>query len=93
VQFVNQHGKLSEPFYFIDHRPHEASQTWQVRRSEFDHLSSRQRTERHRHQPGNDAHDVASCGHQPSSRRASARLIVRSAASPLMANTENPWPR
>src|SRR5271166_5785773 len=38
VQFVNQHGKLSEPFYFIDHRPHEASQTWQVRRSEFDHL-------------------------------------------------------
>jgi flavin-dependent dehydrogenase len=38
VQFVNQHGKLSEPFYFIDHRPHESSQTWQVRRSEFDHL-------------------------------------------------------
>src|SRR6266702_386542 len=38
VQFVNQHGKLSEPFYFIDHRPHEASQTWQVRRSEFDQL-------------------------------------------------------
>jgi flavin-dependent dehydrogenase len=38
VQFVNQHGKLSEPFYFIDHRPHEASQTWQVLRSEFDHL-------------------------------------------------------
>jgi flavin-dependent dehydrogenase len=38
VQFVNQRGKLSEPFYFIDHRPHESSQTWQVRRSEFDHL-------------------------------------------------------
>jgi flavin-dependent dehydrogenase len=38
VQFVNQRGKLSEPFYFVDHRPHEASQTWQVRRSEFDHL-------------------------------------------------------
>lgn len=38
VQFVNQHGKLSEPFYFIDHKPHESSQTWQVRRSEFDHL-------------------------------------------------------
>jgi flavin-dependent dehydrogenase len=36
VQFINQHGKLSEPFYFIDHRPHESSQTWQVRRSEFD---------------------------------------------------------
>jgi flavin-dependent dehydrogenase len=38
VQFVNQKGKLSEPFYFVDHRPHESSQTWQVRRSEFDHI-------------------------------------------------------
>jgi flavin-dependent dehydrogenase len=38
VQFINARGKLSEPFYFIDHRPHESSQTWQVRRSEFDHL-------------------------------------------------------
>ncbi len=38
VQFVNQHGKLSEPFYFWDNKPHESSQTWQVRRSEFDHL-------------------------------------------------------
>ncbi|MFO0847468.1 MAG: NAD(P)/FAD-dependent oxidoreductase [Gemmataceae bacterium] len=38
VQFVSQHGKLSEPFYFTDHDPHERSQTWQVRRSEFDHM-------------------------------------------------------
>jgi flavin-dependent dehydrogenase len=38
VQFVNQRGKLSEPFYFIDNKPHASSQTWQVRRSEFDHL-------------------------------------------------------
>ena len=38
VQFVNQHGKLSEPFYFVDHKPHESSQTWQVRRAEFDQL-------------------------------------------------------
>src|SRR5205809_67285 len=38
VQFVNQVGRLSEPFYFVDQRPHESSQTWQVRRSEFDHL-------------------------------------------------------
>ena len=37
VQFVNEHGKLSEPFYFWDNKPHECSQTWQVRRSEFDH--------------------------------------------------------
>jgi flavin-dependent dehydrogenase len=36
VQFVNQRGKLSEPFYFIDNKPHPSSQTWQVRRSEFD---------------------------------------------------------
>ncbi|WP_020472163.1 NAD(P)/FAD-dependent oxidoreductase [Zavarzinella formosa] len=38
VQFVTEHGKLSEPFYFHDHKPEESSQTWQVRRSEFDHL-------------------------------------------------------
>lgn len=38
VQFVNQHGKLSEPFYFIDHRPHESSQTWQVKRADFDKM-------------------------------------------------------
>lgn len=38
VQFVSEHGKLSEPFYFVDHDPNEHSQTWQVRRSEFDHI-------------------------------------------------------
>jgi flavin-dependent dehydrogenase len=38
VQFVNQYGKMSEPFYFMDHRPHDCSQTWQVLRSEFDQL-------------------------------------------------------
>ena len=36
VQFVNAHGKMSAPFYFHDNKPHECSQTWQVRRSEFD---------------------------------------------------------
>ncbi len=36
VQFVSQHGRLSEPFYFTEHRPHECSETWQVVRSEFD---------------------------------------------------------
>src|SRR5262252_5325069 len=38
VQFVNQHGKMSEPFYFREHNPHECSDTWQVLRSEFDQL-------------------------------------------------------
>src|SRR5687767_4273955 len=38
VQFVNQYGKLSEPFYFIEHKNHESSQTWQVYRQEFDKL-------------------------------------------------------
>ena len=38
VQFVSQSGKLSEPFYFVEHNPHESSQTWQVLRSEFDTL-------------------------------------------------------
>src|SRR5687768_5953991 len=38
VQFVTDKGRLSEPFYFVEHKPHECSQTWQVRRSEFDTL-------------------------------------------------------
>jgi flavin-dependent dehydrogenase len=38
VQFVNANGKLSEPFYFVEHKPHECSQTWQVLRSEFDQM-------------------------------------------------------
>lgn len=36
VQFVNSSGKLSAPFNFFEHNPHECSQTWQIRRSEFD---------------------------------------------------------
>ena len=38
VQFVGANGKLSEPFYFMEHKPHECSQTWQVLRSEFDKM-------------------------------------------------------
>ncbi|MBL9093345.1 MAG: tryptophan 7-halogenase [Planctomycetaceae bacterium] len=36
VQFVTSKGKLSEPFYFHDNKPHECSQTWQVERQQFD---------------------------------------------------------
>jgi len=45
VQFVGSSGRLSEPFYFLDHKPHESSQTWQVRRSEFDQLMLENATE------------------------------------------------
>jgi flavin-dependent dehydrogenase len=38
VQFVAQSGKLSEPFFFWDNKPHECSQTWQVYRQEFDQM-------------------------------------------------------
>ncbi|XZE45419.1 NAD(P)/FAD-dependent oxidoreductase [Pirellulaceae bacterium SH467] len=38
VQFINEHGKLSEPFRFEEYDPHERSQTWQVLRSEFDEM-------------------------------------------------------
>lgn len=41
VQFITEKGKLSEPFYFDDHNPHECSQTWQVKRSEFDEMMLR----------------------------------------------------
>ena len=45
VQFINQHGKLSEPFYFIEHKNHESSQTWQVLRSELDEMLLRNAAE------------------------------------------------
>lgn len=38
VQFVNTKGEQSQPFYFHEHLDHEASQTWQVTRSDFDML-------------------------------------------------------
>jgi flavin-dependent dehydrogenase len=38
VQFINEHGKLSAPFYFVEHKPQDSSQTWQVMRSEFDRM-------------------------------------------------------
>ena len=38
VQFVNEHGKSSRPFYFHQHDSRECSQTWQVLRSEFDKM-------------------------------------------------------
>jgi len=38
VQFVSEHGRLSEPFYFADYKAHESSRTWQVTRQEFDCL-------------------------------------------------------
>ena len=41
VQFINDRGRLSEPFYFVEHKPHESSQTWQVIRSEFDEMMLR----------------------------------------------------
>ncbi len=38
VQFVNEEGRLSAPFYFADHKDHVSSQTWQVSRAEFDEM-------------------------------------------------------
>jgi len=38
VQFISDKGRLSEPFYFRDYNPHDSSQTWQVRRCEFDQM-------------------------------------------------------
>lgn len=38
VQFVNEDGRESAPFYFDEYKPHESSQTWQVERSRFDQM-------------------------------------------------------
>lgn len=54
VQFVTGTGKLSEPFYFADNKPHESSQTWQVVRSEFDLMMLRNASDH-----GVDVHEGA----------------------------------
>src|SRR5450432_3517566 len=38
VQFVSSDGRASHPFYFFKHLKHEAADTWQVLRSEFDQI-------------------------------------------------------
>jgi flavin-dependent dehydrogenase len=38
VQFVGGRGLVSHPFYFFKHLHHEAANTWQVLRSEFDQM-------------------------------------------------------
>jgi flavin-dependent dehydrogenase len=38
VQFVNQDGQRSRPFYFFQHNDHPSSTTWQVERSRFDEM-------------------------------------------------------
>jgi flavin-dependent dehydrogenase len=38
VQFVSPDGRASHPFYFFTHLKHEAANTWQVLRSEFDQI-------------------------------------------------------
>jgi len=38
VQFVSPDGRASQPFYFFKHLKHEAANTWQVLRSEFDQI-------------------------------------------------------
>lgn len=38
VQFVNDQGKESVPFYFFETNPHESSITWQVWRADFDRM-------------------------------------------------------
>lgn len=38
VQFVNQDGQQSRPFYFFQHSDHPSSYSWQVERSRFDEM-------------------------------------------------------
>jgi flavin-dependent dehydrogenase len=38
VQFVSTDGTASQPFYFFQHLKHDAANTWQVLRSEFDQM-------------------------------------------------------
>lgn len=98
VQFVNDNGRISTPFYFFDNKPHECSTTWQVLRSEFDELLLRNAQEHgvHVHEEArvldiileNDrAVGVLVSENNGSPRRVSAQVIVdASGQSSLMIN-------
>jgi flavin-dependent dehydrogenase len=55
VQFVGRSGRVSQPFYFFKHFKHEASQTWQVLRSEFDEMMLNNAREKGAHVEENTA--------------------------------------
>lgn len=38
VEFIGLEGKVSRPFYFFEQLDHEAAQTWQVQRADFDRI-------------------------------------------------------
>src|ERR1041385_6433333 len=38
VQFISPSGKASQPFYFFNRYNQDVAQTWQVLRSEWDHM-------------------------------------------------------
>lgn len=38
VQFINDSGKESQPFFFKEHDPRDCSRTWQVERAKFDQM-------------------------------------------------------
>ncbi len=52
VQFVNHDGRESAPFFFRQHDDRECSETWQVRRSDFDQMLFQRAAEL-----GADCHD------------------------------------
>lgn len=98
VQFVNDSGRISTPFYFFDNKPHECSTTWQVLRSEFDELLLRNAEEHgvHVHEEArvldiileNDrAVGALVSDKNGSTRRVSAQVVVdASGQSSLMIN-------
>ena len=46
VQFVSSSGKESQPFLFRSHDPRESSETWHVKRDEFDQMMFENATEK-----------------------------------------------
>ena len=46
VQFVNQSGRESQPFFFNKHDPRECSTTWHVERDRFDQCCLKTRAKR-----------------------------------------------
>ena len=102
VQFVSENGKASTPFYFHKHLDHPAAQTWQVVRSEFDHLlmnNAREKgaevfeetTVRELIQEGDAIRGVRAVAKDGSTKEFRAPITIDASGRDALAVTRNRW--
>ena len=93
VQFVTPAGKLSEPFYFWDNKPHECSQTWQVRAQRVRPDDARQRARARRRRARRRARAGSAVRRRAGRRRRGSGRGRRAARRPARPSSSMPADR